>query len=536
MKKRLLSLLLCVTMTAAMLAGCGGSSDEANTDTNTEVITGEDTGEDTGETESTGGGTLVMPVSATVTSLNRLLESMAEGWFQLAGYADELYFVDKNETRFYLAESCEISEDGLTYTVKLRDNLKWHDGEAITADDIVFTVNCVADTNNGASFTNVAYVGDGAVTVAKVDDLTVTFTLPEVSASYYELLGKLVPIPEHAFGGNTDIVSAEANLTDIGSGPYKITEFNNGESLVLEKFEDYYGDAPQIDTIVYKVIGDSSAQEVAFQNGEINYLALSSDVAAAKYKTTENVSVYELPEGRVNYMAWNKYCATWENPDAVKAVFLALNQDEIVKGVYGDSMAVAANTIFSNQNLFHDESIQGYSQDLEKAKELAESSGLAGKTIKLYYNADRIYMKETALIIQQQLKAIDVNLEVEGVESSAFFGIVFTDQADYELYLNGYGATGDPDSVVSGMFNGTWGINVDTSEEILDLFVKGSATTDEAERQAIYSELQQKAVEQYLIYPIAYPNYCFAAVSNVQGLDYYTTTPVFEDYTKLSIK
>lgn len=106
-------------------------------------------------------------------------------------------------------------------------------------------------------------------------------------------------------------------------------------------------------------------------------------------------------------------------------------------------------------------------------------------------------------------------------------------KAIHRIYLNGYGATGDPDSVVSGMFNGTWGINVDTSQEILDLFTKGSETTDEAQRQAIYSELQEKAVEQCLIYPIAYPNYCFAAVSNLQGVDYYTTTPVFEDYTKL---
>lgn len=514
MKKKLLSVLLCIAMVAAMLAGCGGKDDAQ--------------GGDTQETTQ-----VVMPVSATVTSLNRLLESMAEGWFQLAGFADELFYAAPDETRYYLAESCDISEDGLTYTVKLRDNLKWHDGEAITADDIVFTMACVADTNNGASFTNVAYVGEDAVQVAKVDDLTVTFTLTEPSASYFELLGHLIPIPEHAFDGNTDIVSAEANLTDIGSGPYKLKEFNDGESLVLEKFEDYYGEEPKIDTIVYKVSGDASAQEVAFQNGEINYISLSTDAAAQKYSAMENVSVYSIPEGRVNYMAWNKYCSTWENEDAVKAVFLALNQEEIVKGAYGDAMAEPANTIFSNQNLYHDDSVEGYKQDLETAKALAESSGLAGKTIKLYYNQDRVYMKETALIIQQQLKEINVTLDVQGVESNAFFDIVFTDQADYELYLNGYGATGDPDSVVHGMYNGTWGINVDTSQEILDLFEQGSVTTDEAARQQIYSTLQQKAVDEYLVYPIAYPNLCFAAVSNLKGLDTYTTTPVFEDYAQL---
>ncbi|MDQ9814384.1 ABC transporter substrate-binding protein, partial [Acinetobacter pittii] len=85
------------------------------------------------------------------------------------------------------------------------DNLKWHDGEAITADDVIFTFNCNLDTNNGAGFSNVVFVGENQVKAEKVDDLTVKFTLPEVSASYYSLLGNLVLIPEHAFGGDTNI-------------------------------------------------------------------------------------------------------------------------------------------------------------------------------------------------------------------------------------------------------------------------------------------------------------------------------------------
>ena len=477
--------------------------------------------------------TLTIPVSATVTNLNRLLETMAEGWLQLGGFADELYFVDLDETRWYLAESCTPSEDGLTYTLKLRDGMTWHDGEAITADDVIFTMDCIANTNNGASYTNVAFIGEDAVSWAKVDDLTVEFTLPEASASFLELLGQVTPIPSHAFDGNTDIVSAEANLADIGSGPYKLTEFRDGEYVSLEKFEAYYGDEPQIDKIVYTVIPDSSAQEIAFRNGEINYLPLSTEVAASAYAATDGVTVHTIPEGRVKYLAWNKYCSTWDNRDAVAAVFAALNVDEIVAGAFGESMGSVANSIFSNRNLFHSDEVQPYAQDLDTAKQLAESSGLAGKTITLYYNQNRTYVEQMALVIQQQLKNIDVTVNVQSVESSAFFDIVFTDQADYELYINEYGASGDPDSVVAGMFDGTWGNNVDTPQEILDLFVEGRTTTDETQRASIYGELQQLAHDGNLVYPIAYPNTVFATTSNLQGCEYYTTTPLFEDYTKL---
>lgn len=523
MKKKLVSILLCMAMAVTMAVGCGSKSDDAGSADNA-VAGGEDA------------ASLIMPVSATVTSLNGLLETMAEGTFQLAPFYDELYYVDQDETRYYLAESCEVSEDGLTYTMKLKDNLKWHDGEQITADDVIFTFDCIANTDNGTGFTNVLFIGDEQVKAEKVDDLTVKFTLPEASASYFEVLGQLILIPEHAFDGNTDIKSAEANLTDIGSGPYKLVEFKDGESLALEKFEDYYGDAPQIDNVVFRVISDPSAQEVAFKNGEINYLTVSSDASATEMKKTDGVVLHELAEGRVKYLAWNKYCSTWDNRDAVKAVFLALDQEEIVKGAYGESMGVPANTIFSSQNLFHDDDMKGYEQDLDTAKQLAASSGLAGKTIKLHYNKDRSYMEATALLIQEQLKAIDVTVEVEPIDANGFFDVVFTDQDDYELYLNEYGASGDPDTVVAGMFDGTWGINVDTSQEILDLFKKGRETSDMEERQAIYSEVQKKAQEQYLVYPIAYPSYCFATSENLDGTETYTTTPVFEDYTKLSFK
>lgn len=528
MKKRLVSLLLCLGMVSTLVAGCGGSDGEKKTESNGSTGSTEST-----ESGSTDADTLIIPVSATVTSLNPLLESMAEGKMQLSPYSDELYYVADDETRYYLAESCEVSEDGLTYTLKLKDNLKWHDGEPITADDVIFTADCNANTDNGAGFTNIVFAGEEQVKYEKVDDLTVRFTIPSPSASYFEILGKLQIIPSHAFDGKTDIKSAEANLTDIGSGPYKLSEFNDGESVVFEKFDDYYGGAPQIEKVVFRVISDPSAQEVAFKNGEINYLLVSSDATAEEFQNVDGAEFHQLAEGRVKYLAWNKYCATWENRDAVKAVFLALNQEEIVQGAYGEAMGLPANTIFSSQNLFHDDSMKGYEQDLDEAKKLAESSGLAGKTIKLHYNTDRGFMEDTALMIQQQLKEIDVTVELEGIDANGFFDVVFTDQADYELYLNEYAATGDPDSVVAGMYDGTWGINIDTSEEILELFKQGRATNDMEERESIYSELQKKAQEEYLVYPIAYPSYCFVTTSNLKGAEEYTTTPVFEDYTKL---
>ena len=208
MKKKLIGIFLSIAMVSVLITGCGGSDTGAKQEETAQEETADTDADETDSAEeedvedeadsaksSTEGGQLVIPVSATVTNLNPLLESMAEGAFQLSPFADELYYVDQEETRYYLAESCEVSEDGLTYTLKLKDNLKWHDGEPITADDVIFTADCNADTNNGAGYTNTVFVGEEPVKYEKVDDLTVNFTVPQPSASYLEVLGKLQLIP-----------------------------------------------------------------------------------------------------------------------------------------------------------------------------------------------------------------------------------------------------------------------------------------------------------------------------------------------------
>ena len=102
-----------------------------------------------------------MPVSATVTSLNGDLETMAEGAFQLAPYQDKLYYVDQDETRCYLADSCEVSEDGLTYTFTMRDGLKWANGDELTAKDFEWSWKRAADPKTAADYSYLCAVFAG---------------------------------------------------------------------------------------------------------------------------------------------------------------------------------------------------------------------------------------------------------------------------------------------------------------------------------------------------------------------------------------
>lgn len=544
MRKKTLGALLCTVAAMAVLTGCGGDKKEtaaAPAEANTTAAVTEAAkieAETTAAVQTEAGGekNLVMPSASCVANLNPLLEGYKEA-AMLNPIYDPLYVIDVNETRYYLADSYEVSEDGMQITVKLKEGLKWHDGEAITADDMIFTMDVCSDTNNGAGGTNIVILNDQPVKYEKVDDLTVKVTLPMASASYADLLGGLTLIPEHVFEGNPSVVSAgEANMKGIGSGPYKVTEFKQDEYLLLEKYEDYYMGVPSIDKVTFRIISDLSAQEVALMNGEVNFMELANAPAVAKYEADPNFTVVKYPEGRVNYLAVNKFCETVQDPKVVEAVFAALNRDEIIAGAYGDGMAESANSIFSNVNTFYDSSVEGYTQDVEKAKQLVKETGLDSRTLTLYFNSERVYMKESAQIIQQQLKNVGINLEVIPLESAGFFEKVFGTDGDYEFYLNGYGAVGDPDQVVAGMYDGTWGVNLAVSDEVSQLWKDARTVYTPEERAAIYKQIQIQTRDELTCYPIAYPNYVFVTTSNIKGADTIKRTPVFEDYTKLTME
>lgn len=480
--------------------------------------------------------TLIIPTPTDVSNLNRMFEPYKEGHLILNPLYDELFYKDVNETRYYLAESCEVSEDGLTVILKLKDNIKWHDGEAITADDVIFTMNVCALPENGASFANVVRVNNELLQYRKIDDLTVEIKLPTISASYVALLGKLILIPEHLYDGQVSIKSSEKNLIGIGSGPFKVREWRRGQYLALEKFDNYYGGKASLDGVIFRVIPNANAQEISLKNGETSLIEINTVESYNKYSSDQAFKVYAFPEGRVNYMACNMFSDTFKDSKVKQAIFAALNAEEIVMGAYGSKqIASVANSLFSPKSYYQDTDIEGYKQDLPLAQRLIDETGLKGKTLKLIFNANRAYQQETALIIQQQLKNLGVNLEITPLESNGFFAKAFSDAADYDLYLNGYAATGDPDVFV-GMFNGTWGINVYVSEKAKALWAEGSVTVAENKRAAIYKQLQAQAKEDMTIYPIAFPNYCFVARSNVNGLDALSTIPVFEDYLKISFE
>ena len=534
MKKRLFTLLLAMLMVVSMFAGCGSTADSGEAQAPAQEQPQAEKPAEVAEK------VFNMAIADLPEVLNPADGTDSAMTYLLAMY-ERLYNVDADGNyHFYLAESCDVSEDGLTYTVKLRKDATWSDGTLITADDLLFTVAYYQ-----TYVTSVVSTLTSGYTANKVDDHTVELVLESITGSFYDDLCWIRMIPSHVFDGNIDIVDGSEKLTGTGvvtSGPYTIAEWNSGESLILKAREDYYRGKAPIDKLNFIVMPDANAQKLAFENGELSALGISDVETYNKYNN-ENYNLVTFPAGKVVHLQYNPDGQQGQGltDDERLAVELSLNREEIATAVYGnDVLASPAHSCFASTQAYFNADIT-HAQDIEKATALAESSGLKDKTITIIYNNFSAGSEGVAVVVQQQLAQIGVQAVVQGYDAAAFyprafhaaFGAFDTAEAtdwDYAVGFDG-GLYGDASSsMVTYSFMGLLG------EAGSGLMLAAYSTADVAQREELFKQAQVATDASHYFPSLVETNVVIATQKNVVGADTIKISPFFADYWALDIK
>ncbi len=531
MKRRALALLCAGILAVGMLAGCGGSSDKKDSSAKTE---------DT-KKEAKSDGTFTVALNYMPTSLEP--STASDDQTSLVRPIFEPLFVEtKDGIEYYLADKLDISEDAKTYTIHLNEKANWSDGEPVTVDDILFTMNYAGRNSGGKSSYNT--INKQEVVFNKKDDKTLEIVLPEPYATYTAAIGRMMIYPSHAFDNDYTKVEGSGyfNSTDMAtSGAYTVAEIND-DSIVYTARDDYYRETPSVKKVVMKTIGSGSTKQVAFENGEISYMRITTPEELKKYEGDDNYNISSFSEARLNYLQINPYGPAKDKltEDARKAIFLAINADEIIDTAYGsDELATVANSLLTPDQSLYNKDCKGYEQDLEEAKKLAKSSGIEGTTLKYVYNADRPNMEEVATVLQQQLAEIGVTLDVEGLDSNAFFQRFFAimfqsgEEDQWDLGTNGWdsergSSLGQAYSYINSSSK-AWGF----SDEAGQLAAKVNAAADKDEAKQLANDLQDLTLSEYWEYPLTYTNYVMVSQKNVTGLDAVPVVPEFVDYLKI---
>ena len=391
MKRRKLSQVIAVTLAVCMLAGC--------------VLTGCGSKSDNANKETTQSGSTLIYGSNDYTRINPAIDEHGE--INLLLFDGLTAHDENNEVVPGLAESWELDDATNTYTFHLRDDVNWHDGEKFTADDVEFTIKAIMDPDNESE---IASNYEDVTAINVIDDKTISFTLRDKNVAFLDYM-TIGILPKHLLESK-DMQTDEYFHNPIGTGPYKIQEWDEGQSITLVKNEDYYKGAPKIDTIVFKIVPDDNAKALQLKSGEIN-LAKVTPKDAQNFTDDDTFTVYDMKTADYRGILYNFNNEFWQrNKDAIPAISYAIDRQKMVNSVLLGEGIVAYGPL--QRNKYNNENVaklRAFDERDTAKKELQEilkdyyvdiKSILSKVHYREYQYMDKVGKKDLILMIEKE--------------------------------------------------------------------------------------------------------------------------------------
>ena len=505
MKKKILTLLLAASMAASLLAGCGSKDDKAKGDTDTKTEAADKSGEEKTLVYGSGDYTNINPALYEHGEINSLI------------FAGMTAHDAEDKVVPALAESWEWDEASKTYTFHLRKDVKFHDGETFTSADVKFTLDTIMNPDNASE---IASNYEHITGIETPDDSTVKITLkaPNVAMLDYLTTGIL---PKHLLEGK-DIVTDDFNRNPVGCGPYKLVSWDEGQSITLEKFDDFYLGAPKIDKVVFKIVEDTQARALQLKSGELD-LAQVTPKDAKQFEGEDGFVVDVMKTADYRGILYNFGSEFFgRHRELPNILSYAIDRQSIVDSVLLGHGEAAYSHL--QMGPYNNPDIEKYEFDPEKAKQLLEENGWKmgddgyyekdGEQLAFTISngqADQVRI-DMSNICAQNLQDIGVNCKVEVTAE--------TDWANQDAYLIGWGSPFDPDDHTYKVFGTDKGANYSSysNAKVDELLQQARELETQEERLPLYKEFQAELSKDLPYTFIAYIDAMYVSKDNITGL------------------
>lgn len=538
----LVSLMLVLSM---FLAACSGG--KTTTQPNEEKPK-EETPKEEKNDEPQVGGDLVVGSTGAPTMFNPLYSNDASSSDIEDMLFDELMGSDLEFNTVKeggLAETYEASEDGLTFTIKIVENAKFHDGEPLDADDVVFTYNIPLspdyDGVRKSTFENVEKV-------EKIDQYTVKITLKQVDVQFpSDALSSYGILPEHILG---DVPIAELGEHEfntknpIGSGPFKFSEWKDGEYVKVVANEDHFAGRPYLDSVTYKIVPDANTILAQLQAGDIDYYAGIAQPDVPTVEGFADASNLRLESGLAlayTYLALNQRDDKFKDKSIRQAITHAIDRKAIVENVMA-GLGEVAHVPESPLSWAYNPDVPKFEYDVEKAKKMLADAGWKpgadgilekdGKkfSIEVKTNQGNKVREDIVVILQQQLKEVGIEIKPQIVEFSSLIADIDPGVWNFEAIVLGWSLSTDPDP--SGIFHTkeiAEGLNFTgySNPEIDKLMDAQLKELDKEKRKKMIGEIQALLAEDQPYTFLYYPQEFRAMPKNLEGYDFHAKTQLY---------
>lgn len=382
-----------------------------------------------------------------------------------------------------VAESYTVSEDLMTYTFKLRDGVKFHNGKNVTADDVKYSIDKFAGISDGSEPLVSAFSVIEEVNI--IDDKTVDVVLntPDTDLPTYLAMVSAAIIPKD--NENPDTVA-------IGTGPYKYVSRSPQENVICEAFDDYWGEKANIKNVTFKVEANADSIVMDLLGGSIDFYArLTIDQVK---QLNDEFSVYEGTMNLVQALYLNNNVKPFDDVRVRQALSYATDVDEILDITAEGKGTKIGSSMFPAFGKYYDESLSElYPTDIEKAKELLKEAGYEnGFNMTITVPSNYQPHIDVAQVLAEQYKKIGVNAEIQLVEWNSWLSDVYTGR-NFESTVIGVDASYLAASALLSRFESTAANNfINFKSDAYDkAYNKTLTTADDDERTALYLECEK---------------------------------------------
>ncbi|MDQ3656840.1 MAG: ABC transporter substrate-binding protein [Chloroflexota bacterium] len=425
-----------------------------------------------------------------------------------------------------LATEWSVSDDGLVWTFNLRDGVTWHDGEPFTAEDVKFTLDAIAAGEVRALFRGTLA---GVTEVTVVDPLTVTIATEQPIGSLPTLLAYNIAItPKHILEGQDLNEIPDFVQNPIGTGPYMVREIISGDRVVLDANPDYFDGAPNIGSMIYKVVPDVNNIVAQLLTGELD-MAIVEAANLDALSGSDTIAFNSALEPNTFAMYLNNLRYPFDDPQVRKAFTMAIDRQAIVDQLLLGEGVVATSSHSPAFGDFYNPNIEPYPYDVEAAAALMTEAGFTQEDgiwtkdgmpvqVELLVDKGNATREQMALFVQQLWQDFGADVTVTVDEWSVFLGRVVTVPGDYDASLGWRITAPDPDKNAEYGTDGANNHYSYSNPAVDELLASGRVESDHEARVAIYHELQQVLYDDCPIAWLYYPNGIVAYNTRIENM------------------
>jgi ABC-type transport system substrate-binding protein len=460
------------------------------------------------------GGTLIWGHSETTQNLDMHKTGTASTGRVLQNVHCSIVTVDKNFKIIpNLAESFEVAPDGLSYTFKLRKDVKFHNGKTMTSADVKYSFERCKDPKTGAVNKPVF---DSVDAIETPDDLTVIVKMSKVNAPFLARVaenGAGVVMPEGSGDGQ--------GKHPIGCGPFAFVSREFGNKVILKRFDDYWGGPAYLDGVEAREITEPTVRLTGLQTGELHMI---DNVPPDRIKSVEaegKVQVYKWFPLNFDFLNLNHTFEPFKNPKVREAFDYMIDKDALMQGaLWGQGQLTASPSFPTSPSYNHD--LKQRPQDIAKAKALLAEAGYGPGKLDVVFKVttNYPYHVQSAQIMLEWFQAAGVKVKIEQLTWADWLSQCWVNK-DFQVTMMNFFTLWEPDFLYYSLWNSKGAFNYRgiKDPEIDALTEKARVTIDRAARSDIYKKVQTRVFDQTHDVILWFRNGSIGAQKKVMGVD-----------------